>query len=332
VTIVAVHSTALGPSLGGVRLWVYGGVDDAVRDALRLSGAMTLKAAAAGLPQGGGKGVIMLPDASALAGRGARSAVLHDFAETIEELGGAYRTAEDVGMTTRDMQTLAQGTAHVTGLPRSQGGSGDPSPWTALGVQIAMRVALERRFGSDTLAGRRVVISGMGHVGSHLATLCAKAGADLVVTDIDERRRAVADRLGAAWVEPDEALAVTADVFAPCALGGALSRESITRLGSPVVVGAANNQLATDDVADLLAERDVLWIPDFVANAGGIVNIASELRSEGYDPRDARTGVRRIGDTVRLVLDRAQADGTTPLAAAVALAHRRIAAGDPQAV
>jgi leucine dehydrogenase len=329
---VAVHSTALGRSLGGVRMWVYPAIAAAVRDALRLSGAMTLKAAAAGLPQGGGKGVIMLPDARALHRRGMRTAVLRDFAETVEALGGAYRTAEDVGMTTRDMQVIARGTGHVTGLPRGQGGSGDPSPWTALGVQIAMHVALERHCGSGELAGRRIVIAGLGHVGSHLATLCARAGAELVVTDVDERRRAPAARLGARWVAPHEAIGVDADVFAPCALGGVLSPASIGRLGSPVVVGAANNQLATDDVAALLAGQGVLWVPDFVANAGGIVNIAFELRPEGYDPRVARAGVRGIGDTVRLVLDRAVADGTTPLVAAVGLAHRRIAARDPTAV
>jgi leucine dehydrogenase len=286
---------------------------------------MTFKAAAAGLPLGGGKGVIMLPAADVLSRRGMRSAVLRDFAETVEALGGAYLTAEDVGVTTRDMQVVAKVTQYVTGLPRSEGGSGDPSPWTAIGVEIAMRVAVQRRLGAEDLAGLRIVVSGLGHVGARLAKACADAGAELVVADIDPRKRELADRLGARWVAPEDALAVSADVFAPCALGGVLSHATVSRLAAPVVVGAANNQLATDDVAEELAARDVLWIPDFVANAAGIINIAVELRPEGYDARQARADVHRIGDTVRLLLADAEATSTTPLDAAMRLARRRVA-------
>jgi leucine dehydrogenase len=324
-TIVAVHDTSRGPGLGGCRLWVYDGTDAAVADALRLARAMTFKAAAAGLPLGGGKGVIMLPSAGALARRGARTAVLQDFAETVDSLGGAYLTAEDVGITTRDMQVVAKGTPYVTGLPRGQGGSGDPSPWTAIGVEIAMRVAVERRLGAADLAGLRIVVSGLGHVGARLAAACAAAGAELTVADIDPRKRELAERLGARWVAPGEALGVEADVFAPCALGGVLSHATVGLLAATVVVGAANNQLATEDVAEELAARDVLWIPDFVANAAGIINIAVELRPEGYDPRQARADVRRIGETVRLVLDEAGSAGITPLDAAMRLARRRVA-------
>jgi leucine dehydrogenase len=306
-------------------MWVYDSAGDAVADALRLARAMTFKAAAAGLPLGGGKGVIMLPSSGALARRGARTAVLRDFAETVDALDGAYLTAEDVGVTTRDMQVVAKGTRFVTGLPRRDGGSGDPSPWTAIGVEIAMRVAVERRLGASDLAGLRIVVSGLGHVGARLASACAAAGAELVVSDIDPRKRELAERLGARWVAPDEALAVKADVFAPCALGGVLSHATAGTLGAPVVVGAANNQLASDDVADELAARDVLWVPDFVANAAGIINIAVELRPEGYDTRRARADVRRIGETVRLVLDEAGAAGITPLEAAMRLARRRVA-------
>jgi leucine dehydrogenase len=303
--MVAVHSTARGPGLGGCRMWVYDGTEAAIADAMRLARAMTFKAAAAGLPMGGGKGVIMLPSADALARRGARTAALRDFAETVDALGGAYLTAEDVGVTTRDMEVVASGTPYVTGRPRRHGGSGDPSPWTAIGVEIAMRVAVQQRLGTDDLAGLRVVVSGLGHVGARLA----------------------ADRLGARWVDPDAALAVTADVFAPCALGGVLSHATIGRLSAPVVVGAANNQLATDDVAEELAAREVLWIPDFVANAAGIINIAVELRPEGYDVRRARADVLRIGDTVRLVLAEAGAASITPLEAAMRIARRRVAEG-----
>jgi leucine dehydrogenase len=223
------------------------------------------------------------------------------------------------------MEIVAQGTPYVTGRPRRHGGSGDPSPWTAIGVEIAMRVAVERRLGATDLAGLRIVVSGLGHVGARLAAACVDAGAELVVTDIDQRRRELAERLGATWVDPDAAIAVSADVFAPCALGGALSHATVGRLTAPVVVGAANNQLATDDVAEELAAREILWIPDFVANAAGIINIAVELRPEGYDPRRARADVLRIGDTVRLVLAEAEAASVTPLEAAMRIAHRRVA-------
>jgi leucine dehydrogenase len=330
-TIVAVHSTARGPSLGGCRLWRYDHVQLAIADALRLAEAMTYKAAVAGLPLGGGKGVIMVPDADALARRGARTAVLRDFAETVDALAGAYVTAEDVGTSERDMRVIAEGTPHVSGLSRRRGGSGDPSPWTALGVQVAMEVACERALGSASLRGRTVVVSGLGHVGLALARLCARAGTRLVVSDIDAAKRAVADGLGARWVEPDDAIAVPADVFAPCALGGVLAPDTIERLGAPVVAGAANNQLAGDEVAGLLAARGVLWVPDFVANAGGIINIAVELRPGGYDPRQAREDVRGVAATVRRVLDDAERDGVTPLQAALALAAERLAeAGAPR--
>ncbi len=318
------HSTVRGPSLGGCRLWRYEDADAAVADALRLSEAMTLKAAVAGLPQGGGKGVIMVPGAEALARRGARTAVLRDFAETVDALGGAYVTAEDVGTSERDMRVIAEGTRYVTGLSRRRGGSGDPSPWTALGVQVAIEVACEHVFGSASLEGRTVVVSGLGHVGGALARGCAEAGARIVASDIDPGRRALADELGAAWVAPEEALAVPADVFAPCALGGVLDATSVEHLGAPVVAGAANNQLADEAVAETLARRGVLWVPDFVANAGGIINIAVELRPEGYDPRVARADVRRIADTVRRILADAAAAGTTPLRAALALAAERL--------
>ena len=206
--MVAVHSTARGPALGGCRMWTYDDSRAAMRDVLRLSRAMTFKNAVAGLPLGGGKGVIMLPSSAALGRRGARTAVLRDFAETVDALDGAYLTAEDVGVTTRDMQVVRQGTRFVTGLPRRDGGSGDPSPWTAIGVELAMGVAVERRLGATDLAGLRIVVSGLGHVGSRLATACAAAGAELVVADIDPRKRELAERLGAQWVEPGEALAV----------------------------------------------------------------------------------------------------------------------------
>ena len=326
-TIVAVHSTARGPALGGCRMWHYDDSRAAVRDALRLSQAMTYKSAVANLPLGGGKGVIMAPDPAAAgsASRGRRADALRDFGDTVEALGGSYITAEDVGTSARDMQLIASVTGHVTGLSRRHGGSGDPSPWTALGVETAIRVSCERVFGTPSLEGRTIAIAGLGNVGGRVATACAKGGATLLVTDIDPRKRVLADGLGARWLEPHEAISAAADVFAPCALGGLLDHDSAARLGAPIVAGAATNQRAADDVAELLAERGVLWAPDFVVNAGGIINISVELEPAGYDPRRAGTLVRGIGDTLREIYDDAQARQVTPLDAAMVLARRRLA-------
>ncbi len=324
---MAVHSTVRGAALGGCRLWHYADSREAVRDALRLSRAMTFKSAVAGLPLGGGKGVIMAPDPASPVRRGLRADVLRDFGDAVQSLDGAYMTAEDVGTSARDMETIAASTKHVTGLSRKRGGSGDPSPWTALGVETAIRVSCERVFGSPSLKGRTIVLAGLGHVGHRLAVGCAKGGAKLLVTDIDRDKRELARDLGARWIEPDTALTAAADVFAPCALGGVLDHESAGLVGAPIVAGAANNQLANDAVAEVLAARDVLWAPDFVANAGGIINISVELEPAGYDPRRARVLVRGIGDTLRRILDDAHASRTTPLAAAMSLARERLAGG-----
>jgi leucine dehydrogenase len=327
-TIVAVHSTVRGPSLGGCRMWTYADVRSALRDALRLSEGMTYKAAVAGLPQGGGKGVIVVPPGERLTGE-RRRAALHDFAENVHALDGRYITAEDVGVSPDDVAVMAELTPHVSALPRDRGGSGDPSPWTALGVQVSIEVACERVFGTADLTGRTIAVMGLGHVGGDLARRLAEAGAELVVTDVDPTRRALADEVGAAWTAPEAILAADVEVLAPCALGGILDDESVAALQARLVAGAANNQLATPEVADLLAARDILWVPDFVANAGGIVNIAVEFAPGGYDEERADTDVRAIGDTVALVLDEAAAQGITPLAAAMAIARRRIAEATP---
>jgi leucine dehydrogenase len=323
--MVAVHSSVRGPALGGCRMWHYEDARAAMRDVLRLSRAMTFKSAVAGLPLGGGKGIILAPDPVSPARRGLRADALRDFGDAVQALEGAYITAEDVGTSSRDMEVIASTTKHVTGLSRRRGGSGDPSPWTALGVEVAIGVCCERVFGSASLRGRTIVIAGLGHVGAHVAKLCAKGGATLLVTDIDRSKRTLADDLGARWIEPGAALECPADVFVPCALGGLLDHESVTRLGAPIVAGAANNQLADDDVAEPLSRRGVLWAPDFVVNAGGIINIAVELEPAGYDPRRARQHVRGIGDTLRRIFDDAHAGATSPLAAATALAQQRLA-------
>jgi leucine dehydrogenase len=319
---VAVHSTVRGPSLGGCRMWRYDDSASGVADALRLSRAMTYKAAVAGLPLGGGKGVIMLIDGAPQ--RRARRDVLLDFGETVDAVRGAYITAEDVGTSSRDMTVIAEATKHVSGLAQARGGSGDPSPYTAIGVEAAVLASCERAFGGTSLKGRSVAVVGLGSVGLRLARLLARRGAGLVVADIDERKRAEADKLGARWLAPDRALTAEVDVLAPCALGGVLNEDTVPRLQAPVIAGAANNQLADESVADLLARRGVLWAPDFVANAGGIINISVELEPEGYDPKRARSRVKGIGDTLRAIYDSA-AGGITPLTAAMELARRRLA-------
>jgi leucine dehydrogenase len=333
-TAIAVHSTALGPALGGCRMWRYPDQTEAARDALRLSRAMTLKAAAAGLHLGGGKGVICLPpDVSAPEG-GMRRDVLLDFADAVNALDGSYITAEDVGTSARDMVTVAQGTRFVTGLPAVHGGSGDPSPFTALGVEAAIRACVAERFGSRDLDGCRIAVVGCGRVGEQLARRLAVAGAWLLLSDIDpSKRRLVSELPGAEWAAPEEALRADLDVLAPCALGGVIDDGVANALRCAVVCGSANNQLADDRLADRLAARGVLYAPDFIVNAGGLMNVSLELDPRGYDEARARTRVTGIEDVMSRILDAARRRGITPLAAAAELARERlVASGDPSKI
>jgi len=302
-------------------MWEYEDPRAALRDALRLSRAMTYKAAVADLPLGGGKGVIMVPPARRMSSA-RRHGALRDFSETVQALGGRYVTAEDVGTSSRDMSVIAEGTAHVVGLARSRGGSGDPSPFTALGVEAAIRACCERIFSAESLRGRTLCVIGLGHVGSRVARRCARAGAKLLLADVDNRKRLLAEQLGARWMAPDRALEAAVDVLVPCALGGVLDDETVPGLQCQIVVGAANNQLAEDRIADLLAARGILWAPDFVVNAGGLINLAQELKD--YDVASAGARVRGIGDTLREIFDDADAARATPLTAAMELARRRL--------
>ena len=320
-TFVAVHSTIRGPGLGGCRMWSYDDAREALRDVLRLSRAMTYKMAVADLPLGGGKGVIMLPPHTPPAAERRHQALL-DFADTVAALEGRYITAEDVGTSSRDMSVIAERTQYVAGLPRDRGGSGDPSPFTALGVVSAIRACCERVFGSDSLEGRTIAVVGLGHVGSRVAKRCARAGAKLLLADVDERKRRLADELGGRWMAPEGALEANTEILAPCALGGVLNEETVPRLRCRIIAGAANNQLADERIADLLAARGILWAPDFVANAGGVINIAEEFGS--YDAATARRRVRGIAGTLRRIFDDAEASGATPLTAAMELARRRL--------
>jgi leucine dehydrogenase len=306
-------------------MWAYSDSRAAVRDALRLSRAMTLKAAVANLSLGGGKGVIMTPAFGRLSSE-RRHAALLDFGDTVQSLDGRYITAEDVGTSSRDMSVIADRTTHVAGLARSRGGSGDPSPFTALGVEAAILASCERVFADRSLLDRTICVVGLGRVGSRVAKRCARAGATMCVADVDERKRSLADQIGARWTSHTEALVTEVDVLVPCALGGVFDDDTVPRLRCRVVAGAANNQLADDRIADLLQEQGILWAPDFVVNAGGIINIAEEVGT--YDPANARRRVRSIGDTLRAIYDRADADHTTPLAAAMKIATLRLASSN----
>ncbi len=306
-------------------MWRYEDSRAALRDALRLSRAMTYKAAVADLALGGGKGVIVVPSTLEISSE-RRHAALLDFADGVESLQGRYVTAEDVGTSSRDMSVIATRTRHVGGLSRGRGGSGDPSPLTALGVHVAIRACCERMFGTPSLRGRTISVIGVGHVGERVAKRCAREGAQLLVADLDDRKRHLVEQLGARWTTPELALSADVDVVVPCALGGILDDDTVPNLRCRIIAGAANNQLADDAIADLLAARGIIWAPDFVVNAGGVINIAAEFA--GYQPARARRRTEQIAATLAEIFDHAEAIGATPLTAALALARRRLACAE----
>jgi leucine dehydrogenase len=318
---IAVHSTTLGPALGGARMWHYETPADGIEDALRLARAMTYKAAAAGLPLGGGKGVIVAPSPERPEGE-LRRAILLDFGDAVASLGGKYVTAEDVGTGSADMAVIAERTSHVVGLPGESGGSGDPSPVTARGLLAALRACLEHRFGDPSLKGVRICVVGAGHVGGRLVRLLAGGGAEVTMTDVDPSRRTLAEELGATWVEPADAIATECDVLAPCALGGAIDAATVQSLRCGIVCGAANNVLADDRLAAELTRRGIVYAPDFIANAGGLISVYAELHQ--LDRQSVAALVDNIGAATRLVLDAAARHDTTPLAEAQALALQRL--------
>lgn len=326
VITVALHSSALGSALGGARLWTYPHFTDATFDALRLSAAMTLKNAAAGLDAGGGKSVICLPPGTTLDGDRRRAAFL-DLGDAVERMDGLYRTAEDVGSTTDDMLTVSERTSHVVGLPDSAGGSGEPAGPTSLGVYEAMRATLERLDGTSAadaaVAGRRITISGLGQVGSRLAVRLSAEGATLTVTDVDPVKRYLAADLDARWVEPGSEHLVPADVLVPAGIGGLLTDEVVDALQARAVCGPANNPLADRGGARRLADRGILYAPDFVVNAGGVIWLDLEARRAGTR-HEILERVAAIGDRVRRVFDDAEAAGVTPLDAAEQLAEARL--------
>lgn len=317
--VFAIHSTTLGPALGGTRWYPYSSTADAVTDVLRLSEAMSYKAAAAGLDLGGGKAVIIGDPTQQRSDE-----VLAAYGRMIDQLGGRYITAEDVGTTVEDMEAIRRVTPHVTGLPLQAGGSGDPSPATARGVWAAIRATAGHLWGSEELTGRRVVVVGVGKVGSALVDHLVDDGCDVVVADINETAiRSVVSRHGVEVVDVDEALSTPCDILSPAALGGSLNQRSIAALRCAAVVGAANNQLVDPERdASALRARGVLYVPDFVVNAGGLINIAEEIR--GYDAARATAAVERVGDAVRHVLELANEQDTDTHRAAVGFARARI--------
>lgn len=322
---VALHSSVLGSALGGARLWTYPHWSDALGDALRLSAAMTLKNAAAGLDAGGGKSVIALPEGAVLDADRRRAAFL-DLGDAVESLHGLYRTAEDVGSTTEDMLVVSERTDHVVGLPDAVGGSGEPAGPTSLGVYESLRATLERVTGSDDVAGRRITISGLGQVGSRLAVRLAAEGAELTVTDVNPAKQHLAAELGARWCPPGEEHLAAADVFVPAGIGGVLTDEVIDALDARAVCGPANNPLAARTGAERLAGRGILYAPDFVVNAGGVIYLDLEAKKLGTRP-EIMERVSAIGATLRRIYDEAETRGVTPLAAAEGLAAERLAGG-----
>jgi leucine dehydrogenase len=313
--IIAIHSTVLGPALGGTRFWNYQSTDEAIVDALRLARGMTYKNAVAGLNLGGGKAVIIGDNRTLY-----RELLFRAHGRFVESLGGRYVTAEDVGTSPMDMDYIHMETDYVAGLA---GRSGDPSPVTAHGVFRAIQASARWCWGSDQLAGRTVSIQGCGHVGYHLARELYEAGAQLVASDIDpERVRRVTREFGARAVAPHEIYGAPAEIFAPCALGGIVNDDTIPQLRVQIVAGGANNQLLEERHGDILEERGILYAPDYVANAGGVINVYSELA--GWDSQRSLRKADEIYSTVLGVFEIAKADGIPSYLAADRLAERRL--------
>ncbi len=317
--VIAIHDTARGPAYGGCRFTRYPDVQAALTDALRLSEGMSLKNALAGLPFGGGKAVLIQPDPMP-----DREAVLRAFGDAVESLAGRYITAEDVGTSVADMQTIRSRTAHVGGLPDDDGRDGDPSPYTAMGVHIAMRAGAAHVFGNESLAGRTVAIQGLGSVGYSLAEHLAREGARLVVADVDATRTERAARLlDAEVVGVGQIAAVDCDIFAPCALGAVLNERTIPALRARLICGAANNQLATSADGERLVGRGITYLPDFLVNAGGIIRVGLAHLGRG-DEVTVQTAIDEIATRAQAVMTLADRSGQTPARLADAWARRRL--------
>lgn len=315
--VIAIHNTSLGPALGGTRFWNYASDEEAIVDVLRLSRGMTYKNAVAGLNLGGGKAIIIGDNRVAN-----REMIFRAHGRFCESLGGRYVTAEDVGTSTSDMDFVHMETSYVVGLA---GKSGDPSPVTAHGVFRSIQASAKYRWGSDDLTGKKVAVQGCGNVGRYLAKALVAAGAKIIVSDIDADRVArVAVETDAEVVQGDEIYSAKADIFAPCALGGIINDETIPKLQVEIVAGAANNQLLEDRHGEILEEKGILFAPDYVANAGGVINVYSELA--GWDSKRAFRKADDIYDTILGVYEIAKKDGVPSYQAADRLAEMRLQA------
>lgn len=317
--IIAIHDTTLGPALGGLRMWNYASDEEALIDALRLSKGMTYKNAAAGLNLGGGKAVI-IGDAKTQKSE----ALFRAFGRYVQSLNGRYITAEDVNTTVADMDYIHMETDFVTGVSPAFGSSGNPSPVTAYGVYRGMKAAAKEVYGTDSLGGKTVAIQGVGNVAFNLCRHLHEEGAKLIVTDINqEALQRAEEAFGALIVAPEDIYSVEADIFAPCALGATLNDETIPQLKVKIIAGAANNQLKEDRHGDMLEERDILYVPDFVINAGGVINVADEL--DGYNRDRAMKKVELVYDAVTKVFEIAKRDHLPTYRAAEKMAEERIA-------
>jgi leucine dehydrogenase len=322
---VCVHSTHLGPAGGGTRMNVYATPAEALADAMRLSAAMTRKLAIAGLPFGGGKAVLAVPS---IPSGEERRALLLRYGDLLASLGGTYRTSSDINTNEADMDVIGERTEYVFGRSREAGGSGNPAAPAAVGVFHGIRSSVEYALGSPDLDGRTVVVQGAGGVGSALAARLAAAGASVFVADIDsERAWEVAARVGGTAVENDEVSRIECDVYAPCAVGGVLSSETVEQLRCRIVAGSANNQLAEPEAAELLRAHGILYAPDYVINGGGAIALVG-LEQLGWSSAQLDAGLEQIGQTLRQIYERADADGISTAAASDAVADERLRVGD----
>lgn len=319
--IIAIHNTVLGPSMGGTRMWQYANDQEALTDALRLSRGMTLKNSIAGLNIGGGKAVIIGD-----AGKLKNEAFMRRFGKFVDSLGGKYWTAEDVNMSTRDMEYVHMETPYVAGLPEFMGGSGDPSPVTAYGVYMGMKAGAKKAFGSESLEGKKVIVQGAGHVGTYLIENLVKEKAKVLVSDISEEKlKYVSDKYGATIIPMDDVYGIDADIYSPCALGASLNDQTIPQLKCSVVAGGANNQLLEEEKhGRMLIEKGIVYGPDFLINGGGITNVYYEYVGN-YNREQVMSQTERIYDTTLEVLDHAAKSNITPQAAAIEIAEKRIA-------
>lgn len=321
--LIAVHDTTLGPALGGIRMWPYLSQRQAFDDVNRLARGMTYKSALAGLRLGGGKAVIIGDPQTDKSAR-----LLHAMGRFIDSLDGLYIAAEDVGTTVDDLTLVRETTPFVTGLSPGRGSSGDPAPFTALGVFLGMQACLEQRLATHDFTGVRVAVQGCGNVARHLCQRLQQAGALLTVTDImPQRAQALAEQYGARVVAPADIYGVECEIFAPCALGGVLNDDTLPRLRCQIIAGCANNQCRDETAGDHLHDLGMLYAPDFVINAGGVINIAAELECDGYHYNRAMQRVWRIYDTLQAVLHLAAAQQIATQRAAQVLAERQLAAG-----